>query len=50
MDMRLGDTNTASKSSFGQLAIVNAIGHVGEQPELRLAEGQAGVSSYFGLK
>jgi hypothetical protein len=50
MGVRLRDANEASESSFGELAIVNAIHDVGEQLELRLAEGQVGVSSYFKLK
>jgi hypothetical protein len=50
MHVRLRDANCASESSFGQLAVVNAIHDVGEQLKLRLAEGQVGVSSYFKLK
>ena len=50
MGMRLRDANEASEFSFCQLAIVNAIHDVGEQLELRRAEGQVGVSSYFKLK
>jgi hypothetical protein len=50
MGMRLRDANEASESSFCQLAIVNAIHDVGEQLDLRLAEGHVGVSWYFKLK
>jgi hypothetical protein len=48
--MRLRNANQTGESSFSQLAIVNAIDDVGEQLELRLAESQVGVSSYFKLK
>ena len=50
MDVRLRDTNLAGESSFGQLAIVNAIHDMGEQLALRLAEGQIGFSLYCTLK
>jgi hypothetical protein len=50
MDMGLRDSKHTSESSLRQFAVVNAIPNVSQQSELRVLEGQAGVSPYFTLK
>jgi hypothetical protein len=50
MNMRLGDPNQTSESSLRQLAVSNTIPDLREQLELRVLEGQRGVSSYFNRK
>jgi hypothetical protein len=47
MDMRLGDANQASQSSFGELAAVNTIPDEVQQLELSILEGQWGRLSAF---